>query len=178
MGDMTDRQSQALRLVLGSLSSSAARYGRYIEPLLSLSIDFYVRVFVRVHTGPQQVKHTARYATPHSPAYATLTRTIRSKHGIVYCCSYCQTHNPQSFGRVQQRTNPNGRDVELFKFGAGPQGVSAGGCEHCGNGSLVCAVVYGVTGKWGADDVCRSQDRCGWVRCIPQSSVRRSWRAW
>ena len=49
-----------LRLVLNSLSSTAARYGRYITPLLSLSIDFYVRLFVRVSTGPQQVKGVAR----------------------------------------------------------------------------------------------------------------------
>ncbi|GHJ86737.1 hypothetical protein NliqN6_3139 [Naganishia liquefaciens] len=111
----------ALRLVLGSLSTSAARYGRYIEPLLSLSIDFYVRVFVRVHTGPQQVKHTA------------------SKHGIVYCCSYCQAHTAQAFGRVQKRTNPNGREIELFKFGAG---VGVGGCEFCGNGSLVAGPMW------------------------------------
>ncbi|KAJ9119628.1 hypothetical protein QFC22_003337 [Naganishia vaughanmartiniae] len=114
----------ALRLVLGSLSSSAARYGRYIEPLLSLSIDFYLRVFVRVHTSQQEVKHTA------------------SKHGIVYCCSYCQAHNVQSFGRVTKRTNPNGREVELFRFGAGPQGVSASGCDNCGNGSLVAGPMW------------------------------------
>lgn len=49
---------QALRLVLSMISTSAARYGRYIQPILSLSIDFYVRVFVRVHTGQGIVKHT------------------------------------------------------------------------------------------------------------------------
>jgi len=42
---------KALRLVLHCLSTTAARYGRYIEPILSLSIDFYVRVFVRMWTG-------------------------------------------------------------------------------------------------------------------------------
>jgi tRNA (guanine26-N2/guanine27-N2)-dimethyltransferase len=52
------RHSQALRLVLSMISTSAARYGRYIQPVLSLSIDFYVRVFVRVHTGQATVKHT------------------------------------------------------------------------------------------------------------------------
>lgn len=50
------KERQALRLVLHSLSTSAARYGRYIEPLLSLSIDFYVRVFVRVHSGALETK--------------------------------------------------------------------------------------------------------------------------
>lgn len=48
--------SQALRLVLNSLATTAAKYGRYIEPQLSLSIDFYVRLFIRVKTGPKEVK--------------------------------------------------------------------------------------------------------------------------
>lgn len=47
---------QGLRLVLHSLATTAARYGRYIEPQLSLSIDFYVRLFIRVRTGPKEVK--------------------------------------------------------------------------------------------------------------------------
>lgn len=50
---------QALRLVLHSIAATAARYGRHIEPLLSLSIDFYVRLFIRVHTGPKEVKGLA-----------------------------------------------------------------------------------------------------------------------
>ena len=53
---------QALRLVLHALSTSASKYGRYIQPLLSLSIDFYVRVFVRVNTAPNEVKKALRYA--------------------------------------------------------------------------------------------------------------------
>ncbi|XP_078483259.1 tRNA (guanine(26)-N(2))-dimethyltransferase [Ciona intestinalis] len=43
---------QALRIVLSSISSHAARYSRYIVPLLSLSVDFYVRIFVQVHYKP------------------------------------------------------------------------------------------------------------------------------
>ncbi|KAL1701396.1 N2,N2-dimethylguanosine tRNA methyltransferase-domain-containing protein [Schizophyllum commune] len=46
----------ALRLLLHSLATAAARYGRAIEPLLSLSIDFYVRVFVRVRYAAIEVK--------------------------------------------------------------------------------------------------------------------------
>ncbi|KAB8228220.1 S-adenosyl-L-methionine-dependent methyltransferase [Aspergillus alliaceus] len=45
-----------LRLILHSLAASAAKYGLAIEPLLSLSIDFYGRVFVRVHRSPAEVK--------------------------------------------------------------------------------------------------------------------------
>ena len=36
------------RILLQCLEAHATRYGRYIQPLLSLSIDFYARVFVRV----------------------------------------------------------------------------------------------------------------------------------
>ncbi|KAI5283110.1 RNA methyltransferase tRNA(m5U54)methyltransferase, partial [Ascosphaera aggregata] len=36
-----------LRLILNAIATSAAKYGLAIEPLLSLSVDFYARVFVR-----------------------------------------------------------------------------------------------------------------------------------
>ncbi|KAG8014564.1 tRNA (guanine(26)-N(2))-dimethyltransferase [Nibea albiflora] len=41
----------ALRIILHSLDQRAAVYQRYIQPLLSVSVDFYIRVFVRVFTG-------------------------------------------------------------------------------------------------------------------------------
>lgn len=53
---------KGLRLVLQTISSVASRYGRYIEPLLSLSIDFYVRIFVRVQTSAIEVKKALTYA--------------------------------------------------------------------------------------------------------------------
>ena len=46
----------ALRILLHCISTHASRYGRYIEPLISVSTDFYIRVFVRVFTGKLQVK--------------------------------------------------------------------------------------------------------------------------
>ena len=54
----------ALRLVLNSLATTAAKYGRQIIPLLSLSIDFYVRLFVRVESKPEKVKALARWVIP------------------------------------------------------------------------------------------------------------------
>ena len=72
----------AVRLVLGALQSAACRYKRYISPLLSLSIDFYVRVFVRVHEGQQRVKDSA------------------SKMGVVYQCTGCEAMYPQRLGRL------------------------------------------------------------------------------
>lgn len=52
---------QALRIILHSLDQRAAVYQRYIQPLLSVSADFYIRVFVRVFTGQATVKNSARY---------------------------------------------------------------------------------------------------------------------
>lgn len=47
--------------MLNSIAITAAKYGRAIEPLLSLSIDFYVRLFIRVVQQPAKVKYLARY---------------------------------------------------------------------------------------------------------------------
>lgn len=52
---------QALRIILHSLDQRAGVYQRYIQPLLSISADFYIRVFVRVFTGQATVKNSARY---------------------------------------------------------------------------------------------------------------------
>ncbi|EKG20353.1 N2N2-dimethylguanosine tRNA methyltransferase, partial [Macrophomina phaseolina MS6] len=43
-----------LRLILHAIATAAAKYGITIEPLLSLSIDFYARVFVRVRKSPAE----------------------------------------------------------------------------------------------------------------------------
>ena len=48
----------ALRIVLQTIESCANRYSRYIEPLMSISVDFYVRVFVRMKTGQAKVKES------------------------------------------------------------------------------------------------------------------------
>lgn len=49
-----------IRLVLHSIASAAAKYGRSIAPKLCLSIDFYVRLFVVITTSPTEVKALAR----------------------------------------------------------------------------------------------------------------------
>ena len=46
----------AMRIVLQSINSHANRHCRYIVPLLSISADFYIRMFVRVYTGAQAMK--------------------------------------------------------------------------------------------------------------------------
>jgi tRNA (guanine26-N2/guanine27-N2)-dimethyltransferase len=49
-------KESALRIMLSSVAQHAARYKRYIVPCLSLSIDFYSRIFVRVYTSANEVK--------------------------------------------------------------------------------------------------------------------------
>jgi tRNA (guanine26-N2/guanine27-N2)-dimethyltransferase len=49
---------QSLRIVLHAIESAATKYKRYIEPWLSVSVDFYVRVFVRVHESRIGVKQS------------------------------------------------------------------------------------------------------------------------
>ncbi|EGG18504.1 putative N(2),N(2)-dimethylguanosine tRNA methyltransferase [Cavenderia fasciculata] len=46
----------AVRILLHTIETHANRYKRHIVPVLSMSIDFYVRVFVRVYSSPLECK--------------------------------------------------------------------------------------------------------------------------
>ena len=72
----------ALRIVLQCIESHANRYGRYMVPLLSLSIDFYVRVFVKVYTSQKVCKQTT------------------SKLGNLYLCTGCEAMTVQPLGQL------------------------------------------------------------------------------
>ncbi|KAG7363778.1 S-adenosyl-L-methionine-dependent methyltransferase [Nitzschia inconspicua] len=48
-------QELALRILLYTISVSAARYGRTIRPILSVGMDFYVRVFVEIRDDKRGV---------------------------------------------------------------------------------------------------------------------------
>ncbi|CAG9764043.1 unnamed protein product [Ceutorhynchus assimilis] len=100
----------ALRILLQCIESHANRYGRYIEPLLSVSADFYVRVFVKVFHGAQKCKHTI------------------SKLSHVYHCTGCDSFALQPLGV----TKPHEKNDKLVKFclPTGPPVSSK--CEHCG----------------------------------------------
>ncbi|KAF0981134.1 hypothetical protein FDP41_012922 [Naegleria fowleri] len=71
---------QGLRMLISSIQTSASRYKRYVVPLLSLSVDFYVRVFLRVYTSPEKVKN------------------IYKEMGNVYVCSGCEAFFTETFG--------------------------------------------------------------------------------
>ncbi|KAH7103878.1 N2,N2-dimethylguanosine tRNA methyltransferase [Auriculariales sp. MPI-PUGE-AT-0066] len=103
----------ALRLVLHSLSTSAARYGRYITPLLSLSIDFYVRIFVRVQTGQRQVKN------------------VFSKTAMYYICTGCQAWFEEPLGRVLEKVDEASGNINpVYRTHPGPS-FKGGHCPYC-----------------------------------------------
>lgn len=82
----------ALRIILRSLEQHANVYGRYIKPLLSVSVDFYVRLFVQVFT--QQAE----------------TKLSSSKVSQVYLCRECKTHELQPLGTFEIKESPNQAD--------------------------------------------------------------------
>ncbi|KAI5062041.1 hypothetical protein GOP47_0022580 [Adiantum capillus-veneris] len=97
----------ALRILLASIESHANRYKRYIIPVLSVSIDFYVRVFVRIYTSPKAVKASA------------------SKLSYLYQCVGCDAFHLQPVGRIVYRD-----DNARYLPGTGP--VILPECKHCG----------------------------------------------
>ena len=101
-----------IRLVLHAIAGAAAKYGIAIEPLLSLSIDFYMRVFVRLRRAPHEVKHLA------------------NKTMAVYSCdSGCGSWAVQPLGQTQERMNKNNEPWYKFSLPQAPVGAPL--CEHC-----------------------------------------------
>jgi len=98
-----------LRIMLQSIESHANRYGRYIVPLLSMSIDFYIRVFVRVYTSQKMCKRTT------------------SKLGHAFQCNGCESISVSPLGKVEVTENKNVK----YKLPTGPPVDSR--CHFCGN---------------------------------------------
>ncbi|XP_048103772.1 tRNA (guanine(26)-N(2))-dimethyltransferase isoform X1 [Alosa alosa] len=104
----------ALRIILHSLDQRANVYQRYIEPLLSVSVDFYIRVFVRVRTGQAKVKDSA------------------SKQALVYNCVGCGSFHLQRMGK--RMSHGKNRPLLCFsmKYSAATGPPVGPNCEHCG----------------------------------------------
>ncbi|NWY99047.1 TRM1 dimethyltransferase, partial [Loxia curvirostra] len=96
----------ALRIVLHSLDLRANCYQRFVVPLLSVSADFYVRVFVRVFTGQAKVKASA------------------SKQALVFHCVGCGSHHLQRLGRATS----HGSSFKYSPATGPPVGAT---CEFC-----------------------------------------------
>ncbi|KAI1014632.1 hypothetical protein LB503_003663 [Fusarium chuoi] len=114
-----------LRLVLNAVATSAARYGLAIEPLLSLSIDFYTKFFIKVTKSPQSVKFLA------------------SKTMLVYSCdSGCGAWETQPM--LRSKPAPNKKGNGAFYKHTMAQGPSADRhCEHCGMKMHINGPMYG-----------------------------------
>ncbi|KAJ1921184.1 RNA methyltransferase tRNA(m5U54)methyltransferase [Mycoemilia scoparia] len=99
----------ALRLVVNCLQTSAARYKRIVVPVLSCSIDFYVRLFVRVYESPIKVK------------------SVASNTGIVYHCPSCYSFKTQPLGISKSL----GGGKTKYSVAQGPNCDPR--CENCGS---------------------------------------------
>lgn len=95
----------AIRILLRAIESSANRYQRYITPLLSISADFYIRVFVIVKTGQAKVKESV------------------TKLSHVNICNGCKSHSLSPIAEKQETTNG-------FKYVLSLATKSIV-CEHC-----------------------------------------------
>ncbi|KAE8157435.1 N2,N2-dimethylguanosine tRNA methyltransferase-domain-containing protein [Aspergillus tamarii] len=97
----------------GTHSHEAAKYGLAIEPLLSLSIDFYARVFVRVHRSPAEVKFASGNTM------------------VVYNCdSGCGAWSTQPLTQTKPRLDKKGNPFYHYGFAQGPMANTT--CAHCG----------------------------------------------
>lgn len=106
----------ALRILLQSINSHAIRYSKYIVPVLSLSIDFYFRVFVLVFDGQMKAKQSL------------------SNIGFVYICHGCNSFFQQDFGKTVP-TNGN------CKFVPGTDFISST-CTNCATKLKVAGPVW------------------------------------
>ena len=71
---------QALRTVLYTINSMANKHGKVVEPLMSLTVDFYIRLFLRLRTAPIQCHQSIR------------------KYSHIYQCSFCESFYLQPLG--------------------------------------------------------------------------------
>ncbi|KAL9109969.1 MAG: hypothetical protein Q9227_005492 [Pyrenula ochraceoflavens] len=113
-----------LRLILHAISSAAAKYGLAIEPMLSLSIDFYARLFVRIHRRPIDVK------------------LLAGKTMFVYNCdSGCGSWTRQFIGKQTSQQDKKGQEYFKHGFAQGPSTTPH--CEHCGFKTHVAGPMWG-----------------------------------
>ena len=98
----------ALRIVLRCIESHANVYSRYIVPLLSVSVDFYVRVFVQVFTSQNAVKDSA------------------TKISLVYECTGCGV---TSFQQMATKVPTGSNNFKYVTSNGPPVGET---CSHCG----------------------------------------------
>lgn len=118
-GDAT--HESALRLVHGMIARTAAKYGVSIEPVLSLSIDFYVRVFIRVWHKPIKVKE------------------LMAANEVVVKCSGCHSTTTQQLGKM---TEPDAKGRRKYGLAKIQPGISSH-CSFCEYTNHMCGPMWG-----------------------------------
>lgn len=103
-----------IRLILNLIASTAAKYKKTIEPMLSLSIDYYFRVLVKVKTSPINVKNHA------------------SETMLTYGCNGCGHKILQPLGMK------NNTKFQYPKL----QGPISSNCQYCGTSYNVAGPMY------------------------------------
>ncbi|EZG56474.1 putative tRNA (guanine(26)-N(2))-dimethyltransferase [Gregarina niphandrodes] len=81
----------SLRLVLNLIRMTAAKYRRYVRPLLSCSVDFYVRIWVTIHDKPVQCA------------------AIAAQTAAVHQCANCDWFTVVPFGARAKNASPNSK---------------------------------------------------------------------
>ncbi|KAL8993112.1 MAG: hypothetical protein Q9169_006592 [Polycauliona sp. 2 TL-2023] len=120
----TQGHEAGLRLILNAVATSAARYGLAIEPLLSLNIDFYARLFVRIRRSPADVKFLA------------------SKTMIVYNCDHgCGSFSTQYLAQSRAKEDKTGGRFHTHSLAQAPSVLPF--CEHCGFKTHLAGPMWG-----------------------------------
>lgn len=113
-----------VRLIINSIASAAARYGLSVEPLLSLNIDFYARVFVRVRKSPADVKFLA------------------GKTMLVYSCdSGCGAWSTNMLGRNVSQAGKNSTFFYKHTIAQAPNADRL--CDHCKQKTHIAGPMWG-----------------------------------
>lgn len=95
---------EALRIGLYTIQQHASRYRRYVVPVLCFSIDYYIRIFVRVYTSPGKVN------------------AIANSFSYLLQCTSCPTHYFQPLAKIEK-----GSPFTAARF------ECPSACEHCGS---------------------------------------------
>jgi len=110
----------SLRILLHALESAANRHKKHIVPWLSLSVDYYIRVFVRVFESPQEVKKSSL------------------KRVMLYQSTQCPSFYAQAVGKVASHQ----KDGQPANFVA-PLLTAPSQCEETGGNLRVGGPFWG-----------------------------------
>lgn len=112
-------------MILYALHLQAARYDRIIEPLLCMSIDFYVRLFVRIGYGSAKAQSQLGWKENFHCSNRFLKENFLGDIATVYNCTYCTSFFFQPYGQASLDERNNAK----FKYAHGPPVGTT--CPHC-----------------------------------------------